>query len=434
MVVGMAQWRDQGVPGEYSYLVRTIPSGLLAAAADCGEHQLNPHEGAAVWNNLMDREKKELENEVSQLRRTLDEMVFDQDKSEEERIKAREAWENKVRAWRLFDADSAVPPVIPSTIALELHGLNNDKELLPAFSGPPETYPEKVDYLIHGSVEMVEGVLYFTLGIFSFWEARNLVLLEEAYLPEDAGLFIEEARMTVIDILLGRDWAGLTVKTAESGARLYLNGIIQGQGSINFPFLVPGRYEIQARAPGYRVETLSIDLVHRQKETLELVMTPIDWTSLKINTTPEGADLYLGSRWLGLSPWEGELPPDHSILSIRKQDYQDISRYLPEKRKKTVEILLPVESFDVEHLMETQKKRFYNSLGTFVLTLPIPFILQGLSQYTAQAWYNENTLYGSNDETERLRRISLFMQGALFVNMVIDAVRYVKTTDLMFTR
>jgi hypothetical protein len=444
LVVGVSQWRNQGVPGEYSYLIRTIPAQLLAAAAGCEDHQIGEPEQQAMREKLAERRKEALEKEVSRLRRTLDEMLFDPSKSEEDRARAHEAWETRLTEWRLSGDDSPAPSQLPAKIALGLHEKNSQDQFLPVFFGPAETYPDKTDYLVHGGVEMVEGILSFTMGVFSFWEGRNLVWIERAYLPEEAGGFIEEARLVMIDTLLGRDWASLSVKTNESGASLSLNGVGVGRGGVNLPYLVPGTYQVHARAPGYQGETVEIELYHRQRETLEIELKPLDWPSFNISTIPEGADLYLGSRWLGQSPWEGSLPPENTILSIRKPGYRETSRYLPEKRKEGMEILLPVESFKVEHLMETHKKRFYSSLGAFVLALPVPFILQGISQYSAQAWYNENSLYGSNDETDRLRRISLlsyygsqgalFIQGALFVNMVIDAVRYVKTTDLMFTR
>jgi len=444
MVAGIAQWRNQGVPGEYAYLVRTIPSQLFTAAVECRDHQIGEWEGQAIRRKMAERQKEELEKEVSRLRRTLDEMLFDHRKSEEDRAKAREAWQIKLTDWRLFNQNSSRPFEPPPRITLGMHEKNDKDRFLPVFLGPAATYPEQTDYLVHGGVEMVEGILFFTMGIFSFWEDRDLVWLERAYLPEEAGRFIEEARMVMIDTLLGREWSSLTVKTSESGAILSLNGVEVGRGGVNLPFMVPGNYQIQAAAPGFRREIVDIELFHRQRETLEIVMPPDEWSPFTISTDPDGADLYLGSRWLGLSPWEGDLPPENFILSVRKPGYRDTFRYLPEKRGDGRDILLPVESFKVEHLMETHKQRFYSSLGAFVLALPVPFILQGISQYSAQAWYDENRLYGSSHETDRLRRISLlsyygsqgalFIQGALFVNMVIDAVRYVKTTDLMFTR
>ncbi len=444
LVAGMAQWQDQGVPAEYSYLLRTLPAQLLDSAAGCETHQLSGAEQEALGQKLRERQRDILEKEVSRLRRTLDDMLFDPGKTSADRAGARAAWEEKRTAWLNFTEDSALEATIPRDMPLVLSSGEGENPLLPVFSGPAATYPEPVDFLIHGSIEQVEGLLYFTLGIYSFLEDKELVSLKKAYLPEEGKDFLEEARLLVIDTLLGRSWASLTLKAGEEAASLFLNGEPVGSGGVHLAYLVPGRYEVQAKAPGYEVETVEVELRHRQRVTLEMVLTPLDWTTLKITTGPAGADLYMGSRWLGVSPWEGEFPPGQSILSVRKQGYLDTSRYVPEKRKSPMGIGLSVQGLAVDHLMETQKKRFYSSLGTFVLTLPIPFILQGISQYSAQAWYNENNLYGSSAETDRLRQISLlsyygsqgalFIQGALFVNMVIDAVRYVKTTDLLFTR
>ena len=89
LVAGMAQWQDQGVPAEYSYLLRTLPAQLLDSAAGCETHQLSGAEQEALGQKLAERQRDILEKEVSRLRRPLDDMLFDPGKTSADRAGAR---------------------------------------------------------------------------------------------------------------------------------------------------------------------------------------------------------------------------------------------------------------------------------------------------------------------------------------------------------
>ena len=438
---GVAAWEDHGVSGNYQYLLRNMPLRILRFVSPSVDHQVSRDEAFAYAAQQRRLKLEELAVKVSGLRTKLDEMFFDVTKGTGDRKTLSEEWLDAKKEW---NNSEALPPSIstpPSQIPLKFLSKSEDEDLLPPLVGPPEKYETELEYLAAGSLEEVEGLLYFTFRLYSFVENRDLFLIRKAYLPEEADQFFVEAAAALAEHLLGREWGSISVES-EIPASLYLNGDLVGEQAAHIPFLLPGYYTLESVAPGYLTTVKGILLLPNEEKKVLLTMEKGEWLDLSVLTTPPGADIFLGSRWIGATPWEGEVPPEYNRVTIRKDGYHEAIRFLTPRGGADWEITLQDEAFDRQKELKARRDWFYFSLGAFLISIPVTMTLYSVYDIAHNARTAEIAAYGSSGETEKLSLIenignfgfwgALFIDAGLFVNMIFSAVDYVKVAGTDF--
>ena len=96
--------------------------------------------------------------------------------------------------------------------------------------------------------------------------------------------------------------AGLFVSTSPTGAEVRVDGVVVGlTGALDLLHVAPGRYELEARLPGYLPEVRTLDLRAEDTRFVHLVLTEVVGGSLQVVSRP-AAEVWLAGEWVGTTP------------------------------------------------------------------------------------------------------------------------------------
>lgn len=117
-------------------------------------------------------------------------------------------------------------------------------------------------------------------------------------------------------------------ESTPSGAEFFLNGKSMGgspDSGILVAYTIPrGLYTVEARKPGYitKIDQLYIDDNAVTTYRIELVPSPLG--DLQVNSTPDGAQIYLDNRAAGITPVKiPDLKAGEHRVQVMKDGYQD---------------------------------------------------------------------------------------------------------------
>jgi len=122
----------------------------------------------------------------------------------------------------------------------------------------------------------------------------------------------------------------LQISSTPKGADVYLNNKREGKT----PFrreLPPGNYRVRInKDPDYKEisEALKVNAGKTSSRNYTLALAS-QYGSLQIDSRPEGAEVYLGDKREGITPFKRELPPGSYRIKIRKfPEYKEITDVL----------------------------------------------------------------------------------------------------------
>lgn len=439
---GVAEWVDKGVSDEYLYLINSQPLRFLSFSSSCDNHQYSLEELESLAQQRIADELSSWLVKASNYRNELDSSFFDPNGTDRARESLNSQWRealDKVKELEEFPLELGE---YPKSVSLVLNEKNSLNELLEPFTGLADDYITDVDFLVAGSMEEIEGILIFKIGIYSFIENKYVFSYQGAYLPEDSDNFYFESHKQLTEVLLGRPWGTLKIET-NVPATIQVDGESLGYRYLELPFLELGFHKVTVFSPGFSVYNEDILIDGKEESFVKIELLQNEWIDLQVNSVPSGADIFVGSQWVGTTPWSGEVPTEFNRIILRKEGFRDVNRVVfpePADDSQVIDAVLSTINFNLNGYITHERDDFYDSLGLFFVGLPMPFILRGIYNNTSQAYLNEVNNYGDTDEAERLSRWALgswygsmgalFIEGAFFVNMIINAVSYMDAVGL----
>ena len=157
------------------------------------------------------------------------------------------------------------------------------------------------------------------------------VLLKAGSYPvrvEALGYQTEEFQVTVGDEKVVRDvslrstMATLTVRSATSGARIFLNGNAVGTGSWTGS-IMPDTYLVELKKEGYRPAERRVSLAMNSTETLDFPALEAITGDIIVSSTPNGATIELDGRTVGTTPEVlRSIPVGTHTLRLTRSGYQ----------------------------------------------------------------------------------------------------------------
>lgn len=437
---GITEFDDAGVSLGQSYLIREIPLEIANSLPPISGHRMSMEEVEAYIQREHGEAMNALSEKESELRRKMDRKIFEVDFSMEQLDELKEELqqlrEEKEELSRKVLFNGQAPDSIPLVLSEE----NQKNELLPPLLTPYEEYSSNLEYLATGTLEEIEGVLYLTFRIYSFLENRDIFSFTGGLLPEDREKVISQLAESIIATLTGRSWCSLTV-VSNVGANIYLNGEVVGNTMVELPVLEPGLYKVESVLTGHISRVEEIVVLPYEKKKIHIELDKAAWLELSIETDPTNAELFLGSRLIGRSPWVGDIPPNYSSLAIRKNGYIELIQPIVPADSNSLEysLTLKPDTVDSEALLEAAREKFYFSLALFAFSIPVSLGLIATSSSYGNSASLELELSGTTAEYDRLNRIStgtlygfyggLALNIGLFVMLVIDAVSYVQEAE-----
>ncbi len=94
----------------------------------------------------------------------------------------------------------------------------------------------------------------------------------------------------------------LGVSSTPSGAEVYVEGVLRGRTPLSLA-LPEGRYQVELRLSGYQPYRATVQVRRGETTRLEVRLVPLPRTgTLYLETSPQGAEVYLGGRLQGRTP------------------------------------------------------------------------------------------------------------------------------------
>jgi hypothetical protein len=167
---------------------------------------------------------------------------------------------------------------------------------------------------------------------------------------------------------------------------------------------------------------------------VSVVLRPLATRSVRIESEPDGAAVYLQSEWAGSTPLSVEIAARPVQGSLKLDGYQDAEFLLDRESPETRRYILAPATGDRAAAFERSKDSFYAALGWFVLSVPVPLVASGLRDTMITAY--EEAISADRSRYAALANAyhgsylgGLALSGGLLVNAVLKLARYISAGD-----
>ena len=135
----------------------------------------------------------------------------------------------------------------------------------------------------------------------------------------------------------------LYIKTAPSGADVYVDKTHRGQAPLEIKNITAGRVRVYAEKSGYQREEKSVRIRTGKQTRLTLLLSP-QAGRLEITSQPSGAEWYLDGDYVGMTSGEiDDVNPGSYRIMIKKRGYEDWSGQVMVRTGKTARVSAPLQ-------------------------------------------------------------------------------------------
>lgn len=440
--VGFSAFQSEGLSADNAYLGYSLPLMIASALNGVDTHDFSAGESAAIQRNALAGSLLTAEQALSASLHDRDVLLF----SDQRDTATLAAADQKVAAAQarvlfltsLDPGQIAVPAELPLTV-------KDGSSTAKLFDAP--TVPlaqlcaaQGLDLLVGGSLREIQGYLLIDAWAYDAGQAQVVFTYREAAPRDEIYSYMPALTRQLIGVLLGRAWSVLAFLADPPGSTLYVDGALASEGSAETLYLEPGAHEVRVTAPGYQESTQTISLSPMETTTLSVSLGRQTGGTVVVQSIPPGADLYVGSQWMGKTPLELDLPPIRQRGVLSMDGYFDLPFGLSPQSPPAMSFPLQSSLVPREKLQSQARDDFYAAFAWFIVSLPIPvfsyaftldqatlerqFIAQGPKGY-AQAVQAQSTglmLYAGYLG-------GLALSSGLFTWMIVRIVHYVQTAN-----
>ena len=232
----------------------------------------------------------------------------------------------------------------------------------------------------------------------------------------------------------------MEIESSEN-SMIYIDDVFYGIGKVSTRLLSPGQHRVDAKQAGWEITGRTVIVGPSEIEKVMLESTEKSGGSVVIQTYPQGADIYIDSEWAGRTPKRLELKSYPAALRISLDGWEDRQFFIDRYSDDFIELNLRPAKADRNDWIDEKRTRFYGSLGSFILSIPLTAMLYGGIEQTAQAYNSEYAENGTDnyDELLRLQNInrglyagylgSIGLNFIMFFDTIIKAVDYIGSVD-----
>lgn len=308
---------------------------------------------------------------------------------------------------------------------------NSDGGLFPATRADPSLLLREkgVSLLVRGEAEAFGS--YLALDMEGFDEALGRPIFTfRAYAdPADPASLARDMAERVERAVAGREFARIELSASPASALVLADGRLLGAEDLVLYRFEPGRLELGAAAPGRIAEALSLPYELGDRKGAALALERAATGLVLVETDPPGAAVFLDGLPAGKAPARLELEGRRSVASASAPGRESASLVLPAEGESSVRIeLLPDDGLGPAGRVDAAQRRFYKSLGWFVLSLPataISYGLQGGYREAAIRGYDPGMIAAYNTSYYAFE-IAAAASAALAVNALFRLVAYVR--------
>ncbi|MDY0016911.1 MAG: PEGA domain-containing protein [Candidatus Delongbacteria bacterium] len=134
----------------------------------------------------------------------------------------------------------------------------------------------------------------------------SMTLRKNLYYPQDRTFEVKEgSTLEIPSIKLKPKFGYYSVKADQAGAKLYLDGVYLGEGSVQKTQIESGKHIFKAELDMYHSETQEFEFKDGDEKDVVFKMRP-NFGSFVIRSEPSGADVWLNGRSVGKTPFTVE--------------------------------------------------------------------------------------------------------------------------------
>ena len=195
--------------------------------------------------------------------------------------------------------------------------------------------PETSNVTVDGKIMQVENgemVTRLSKG------KHKYVVAAPGYASQEGTVDLEEKDKS-LSIALVSVMAKLHVECPTSGAGVFING--QQRGIVPWSGQLPaGRYQVEARKEGYRVQSQNVSLKENEDRKLEFSALDMLTGSLDIRVTPDKAVVYIDGRKVGTTPVTlGNIMVGNHTVDIRKAGLKPLKKTVTVKKNEKTSLI-----------------------------------------------------------------------------------------------
>jgi hypothetical protein len=434
--VGLSKLKSIGVDNENLYLTMNLPGLILEKIRLCKEHYLSGEEKEGYKRNLLEELIDEREKELHSLLNELDKFYFSETKTEStfknynERI---EELKNQIARLNNYPMENIkMKDKKPIAVAT---GENSD-ELLPEmrFSPAYMAYTYSLDMYLYGTIEEIEEYFFVNVYVWNSVLGEHQKQISDVATKTGIQELGERIASQIVRIVMGREWALLSIEVSPEAADIYIDGEYWGAGKVNRVIIEPGTHIVDVVSEQYTDRRIEYYVEKSKENELFIELEKADTEAVRINSLPFGADVYEGSTWVGKTPVS--IPRTENLKRLLIKAPMFATEKLTLSPDSPGEIFLRLSPFamDTKRYIEKKRDEFYRAAGFFVLTFPLPFFLYSMSEDFASGYVIASQSNDTEGMAKNLQRSavayhsyigSLVVVTSMLINTVVNLAEYI---------
>lgn len=392
--VGFTELRGVGLAPENVYLGSAIPRLLRERLTPIRRHTLSLAERRGQARQVLAAARRAGYADLAALLRRRDSQALSGGDGDDlaAQVAERRARLDQLQAlsWEDVEIAERKPVVIVAGV--------EDRGLLPAprYSPLQAAQEADLDLLVTGRLEQVEGILFVELQAISPALGGSAQRYADALRRDGLADAVAALQQHLGRLLVGEPWGTITVVPTPPDSAVYVDGEFAGNGRVELPYRTLGRYTVRVTAPGHEPVQRPLGLAGAGM-VLAVTLPPLPARRIAVATTPAGAALYVDSLWIGTTPLQIAAPERPARLLLRRDGYHDAALVVRAGAPGPIHVELEAAGYDLAVRQEEMRNRFYDHLGTALLSLAAPLALFSAAGNAAQdvgAGGERHLLYG----------------------------------------
>jgi hypothetical protein len=304
---------------------------------------------------------------------------------------------------------------------------------------------QKADAFLSGTVSEYHDRILVTLRMYTLYTRSFEWEDGVIFSSEDLNAAMDELSGRLVEAVSGTLPASIAVHTLPEDAMVLINGVYAGRGEILPREQVPGTAEVAVHADNYSSASFPVELNSGETAELYINLAPLSLSAFTVDVLEiEGAQVYLGSLFMGTTPLTLELPrDDFAYISVETPSGETgsavyrggrVVRGSAEFVRAGSEGILSYETAvpvsPEEKRVNTARRKFYGAYGRLWIALPVSLLAVGI----ADNYINAYTYQGSPDMYDPALKAMYVQRGAYVViglaavDVVFRIIRYLYTS------
>ncbi len=442
--VGFSSFTGKKLDKENLYLTYSIPLLLREALEGIQSHSFGDNVLIYYKRMVIFDEISSDINKINLLINKRDNLVFSSESKSIKKVKLKEieAKLKKLRERLNFLRRLAPEEVeVKSKKEIQYVSADNSGRLLEAPLYSPMELANKysLDLLVWGKVEKIGDIFFLKIRAYERALGKNVFSYVDAGARESIYRGINNAVDGLANVIMGKDWGRLAISVNPGDSAVYVNGKFVGNGDQRIKFIPTGEVNISVSRDGYYRKKVDVKIVKGKETDVSISLNKRTVEKILIKSLPSEASVYVNALWVGKTPVTINSPESVSRITLKKEGFNDyVFSLYPRTKRKSITVKLAKAIVSKEKIEEKKRDAFYNALGYWLITLPVPIFSFGL----AVDFKVGQVLSIVNSDVKDARSMSLysdimyyaywggvFINVSLLINAAVRLVDYIRSVD-----